>query len=148
MKKFLFFCKSKKIGGIHTTCSCSPSHHSCFPALLFVLPLFLLLYICPTGPRAKTSKLSHISLVSGGSWVSVWVEHPFLWWSKGCGEKKLIILSRLTTLIGLFWQFKCKLSESRYQLSAIYLPQGYSHELTYFWLICIYSAISVLSTNK
>ena len=33
--------RSKRIRGIHTT-------HSCFPVLLFDLPLFLLLYIVPT----------------------------------------------------------------------------------------------------
>jgi hypothetical protein len=48
-------------------------------------------------------------------------------------KKRLIILSRLTTLIGLFQQFKCKLSELRCELSKIYLPQvGSLDELTYF----------------
>ena len=48
-------CKSKNIGGTHTTRSCSPSPHSCFPVLLFVLHLFLLLYIHPTALTADAA---------------------------------------------------------------------------------------------
>ena len=50
------YVKVKKFEGIHpATCSCSPSPCLCFPALLFILPLFLLLYICPTALAADAA---------------------------------------------------------------------------------------------